>query len=129
MTDFQINDHILTKECDELAAEIFAEAIADMADDETPENYRDEMSDRAHETADGHEWVIYNYKALMLCAHCNTENGEDFMDDVGAPSEPDIYKLACMLAFGEMRARIEQEIDRLVDEWEDTRETDDEDAA
>lgn len=123
MTDFQINDYLLSKECDDLAREIFEEAIAGMADDETPEDYRDDMSDRAHEYADGHEWVIYNYKALMLCAHCDTTMGEDFMDDVGAPSEPDIYKLACMLAFGEMRGRIEAEIGNLIEAWEDTRAT------
>ena len=123
MTDFQINDYLLSKECDDLAREIFEEAIAGMADDETPEDYRDDMSDRAHEYADGHEWVIYNYKALMLCAHCDTTMGEDFMDDVGAPSEPDIYKLACMLAFGEMRGRIESALDELIEEWEDTRAT------
>lgn len=122
MTEFQINDYILSKECDDLAREIFNEVIADMADDETPEDYRDEMSDRAHETADGHEWVIYNYKALMLCAHCDTTRGEDFMDDVGAPSKPDIYDLACMLAFGEMRGRIEAEIDDLIEAWADEHE-------
>lgn len=118
MTDFEINDRILQKECDEIAKEIFDEMLAEMSDDESPEDYRDEMSDRVREYADGHEWVIYNYKALMLCAHCNTDMGEDFMDDVGAPSEPDIYKLACMLAYGEMRGRIESALSDLIDNYD-----------
>lgn len=121
MSDFQINDHILTKECDSLAAEIFAEYVAKLEDDETPEDYQDEMHDRAHEDADMHEWVIYNWKALMLCAHCDTGNGEEFMDDVGfewKQGESTIYTVASFLAYGEIRARIIGELNRLIDEWE-----------
>lgn len=124
MADFQINDHILAKECDSLAAEIFAECVAKLDEGETPEDYRDEMDDRAHETADGHEWVIYNYKALMLCAHCDVGNGEEFMSDVGFEWNDDstIYSVATVLAYGEMRARITGEIQRLCEEWEEARE-------
>lgn len=118
MNDFQINDHILAKECDELAREIFAEAIEDMDGDETPETYRDDMMDRAHETADGHEWVIYTYKAHLLCAHCNTDQGEEFLEGVGMPGAPTYDGLGSLIAYGEMRARIEQEIERLIEEWE-----------
>lgn len=120
MSDFQISDHLLTKECDALAAEIFAETIAKLDDDETPDDYRDQMDDQAHETADGHEWVIYNYKALMICAHCDVSEGEAFLEDVGMPEDVTIHKLACVIVYGEMRARITQEIERLCEEWEPT---------
>lgn len=115
MSDFQISDHLLTKECDEIAAGIVEEQRDELAGDESLEDYRDEMSSCAHERVDGHSWVIYNHKALMICAHCNTDEGEAFLEDVGMPEGPDIYKLACLIAFGEMRARVEQAIDRLIE--------------
>ncbi len=120
MSEFQINDHLFSKECDDLAASIFAEVFADSdtAKGMGPDDWRDEMTDRAHETADGHEWVIYNYKALMICAHCDVSEGEAFREDVGMPSEVTIYKLACMIVYGEMRARIEAKLQELADEWE-----------
>jgi hypothetical protein len=107
MTEFQINDRILDKECAELAREILAEH---------PDASEDTLSDYAHDYADGHEWVIYNHKALMLCAHCNTENGEQFLDDIGFTWERDstLYTVAVTIAYGEMRARIEDELRELV---------------
>lgn len=120
MSDFQINDHLLTKECDAIAKEIFDNVLAENPDSE-PEDLREDMFDRAHETADGHEWVIYNYKALVLCAHCDTSDGEDFIDDIGfewKQGESTIYTVATAVAYGEMRARIEQELQCLIDEWE-----------
>lgn len=124
MSDFEISNHMLQKECEQLAREIFDEVTADMAEDETPEDYRDTMSDRAHETADGHEWVIYNYKALMLCAMSDTTLGEEFLDDIGFEwtSDSTIYTVATTIAYGEMRGRIEQEIHGLIEAWEEEHE-------
>jgi hypothetical protein len=118
MSDFQITDHILWKECKSLANEIFAEVMADAAEDEDAEYHRETMMDRAREAADGHQWTIYNYQALMLCAHCDTNYGEDFLSDIGTPSEPDIYKLACIIAYGEILGRIGEELDTLIDQHE-----------
>lgn len=85
-----------------------------------PEEFRDDMSDRAHETADGHEWVIYNHKALMICAHCNTEYGDDFLSEIGFKWTQDstIYSVATAIVFGEMRGRIEFRLSELIDEHE-----------
>jgi hypothetical protein len=124
MSDFQINDHILTKECEGLAADIFGEYVAKLGEDETPEDYRDEMDDRAHEDADRHEWVIYNWKSLMLCAHCDTDLGADFMDDIGfewKQGESTIHTVASALAYGEIRARISGALNELIESWEDPR--------
>ena len=113
MSDFQINDHILSKECDELAAEIAAEFNAGEL-----EASRDEMMDRAHEMADGHEWVIYNHKALMLCAHCDTGMGDEFLDDTGfewVQGESTIYTVATTIAYGEMLGRIRVALEELIE--------------
>ena len=117
MTDFQINDHILQKECDGLARDIFTE-IMDEATDETADQMRDEMSDRVHETVDGHGWVIYYHKALMACAHCNTESGEGFLEETGMPENPTFMGLACLILFEEMRARVDAALSELIDAWE-----------
>lgn len=121
MSGFEINDHLLTKECDGIAADIFDEITADLAEDETPEDKRDDMDERAHQAIDGHEWVVYNFKALMLCAHCDTRDGEAFLDDVGfewVQGESTIYTVATSIAYSEMRCRVMAELDRLLDEWE-----------
>lgn len=119
MSDFQINDHLLTKECDQLAVDIFAEMLEGMADDETPDDHRDDMNDRAHEAADGHGWVIYTYKAIQLCARCDVSQGEQFLEDVGGVEKGETFSgMATKIAYGEMRARIEAELQRLSDEWE-----------
>ena len=119
MSDFQISDYQLAKECEELAKAIFAEVMEDHPG-EDPEDYRDEMDERAHETADGHQWVIYSHKSLMLCAHCDTSYGDDFLSDVGMTWDSDstIYTVATKIAYGEMRGRITFEIQELVDAWE-----------
>lgn len=116
MSDFEINDHLLTRECDQLAKDIFDEITAENPDAD-PDDLREEMSDRAHETADAHNWVIYNYKALMIAAHCDVTSGEQFLDDIGFEWKQDstIYSVAVILAYGEMRARIDAALSDLID--------------
>jgi hypothetical protein len=118
MSDHEMNDHILTKECEALAKEIFDIALEDMAEDETPEDYADDMQDRAHEYADGHQWVIYYHWAHRICMYCNTDDGEQFLEDIGMPETPTYDGLATIIAFGEMRARISAALADLVDGWE-----------
>ena len=113
-----ISNFTLTAACNAIAAEIFAEAIIDMADDETPETYLDDMNDRAHETADGHEIVIYHFKAHELCLYCNTDSGEEFLEDCGMPETPTYDSLASAIAYGEILARITAQINELVGNWE-----------
>ena len=121
MSAFQINDHLLTRECDGLAADIFAEIVAELDEGDEPSDKRDEMDYRARETVDAHEWVIDNFKALMICAHCDTSEGESFLDDIGfqwVQGESTIYTVATSIVYGEMRARVMAEIDQLIDAWE-----------
>lgn len=113
----KMNDHVLTQECDELAKDIFEEMLDDMADDETPEYHEDDMRDKAHEMADSHQWVIYTHHALQICANCNTEIGEAFLEDTGMPDEPTFHGLATIIAYGEVRGRIDEELSRLIEKW------------
>ena len=80
------------------------------------------MMDRAHEDADGHEAVIYTYRALQICANCNTDQGEAFLEETGMPKEVTFNKLATIIAYGEMRARIESKLDELIEAHDDERE-------
>ena len=131
MTDI-ISDFQLTKECDALAQEIFETFKDENTDpsapwDYDPEDYRDEMLERAHETTDGHQWVIYTHYALVICAHCNTDAGEEFVDEIGAPTPFTLSGAASMIVYGEMRARTETELDRLISEYEAPEEPETED--
>lgn len=118
MTDFQINDYLLDKEAAALAAEIFEEVMRDVGAGEDPEEHRDTMQDRAHEAADGHEWVIYTYKAHRLCLECNTDAGEQFLEDTGLPETPTYDSLGTAIAYGELRARIETALEELIEAHE-----------
>lgn len=120
MSTFEISDFIFNRECEQLAREI-VEDIRREHPGEDLADYRDEMSDWIHETADGHNWVIYNHKALMICAHCDVSDGEAFLEDVGMPEDPTIYSIASLIVFGEMRARIESEVDEILAEIEESK--------
>lgn len=73
MTDFKINNYELQQEAKRLAQECF---------DEVDTNGED-PSEYLWQTCDGHEWVIYTYKALLLCAECDTSEGEEYMASLG----------------------------------------------
>lgn len=125
MTEFKIDDYILQKECEELAQDIFDDVLQfNLGISEN--DLRKKCDERAHEDADSHEWVIYNHKALMMCAHCDVSRGEEFLEDVGMPEDPTIYSLATSIAYGEMRARIMDAIETLIENRETEEEEDDE---
>ena len=91
MTDFKINNYILQQEAQRIAQECFNE------DGSNPDEY-------LWQTCEGHEWSIYTYKALLLCAECDTSDGEEFVSDFKAGScEPDkhltLAEHACAVAF------------------------------
>jgi len=72
MSEFIINDYLLRQE----AASIVADILTDCQEGE-------DIQDLIHQACDGHEWVIYTYKALKLCAECNTTEGEAMLEDIG----------------------------------------------
>ena len=120
MSGFEINDHKLQTECVALAKEIFDEARDAAGAEFDPEDARDEMNERAWETADGHEWIIYTYKALKMCAECDTTHGQEFLDDCGGVAGCESFDSAvAQIAFGEMLRRIESALSDLIDEYQD----------
>jgi len=70
MNDFAINDYILNQKAREIVDEILSQA-----------DEGQDIEELIHQSIDGHEWVIYTYKALKLCAECDTKEGEAMLDD------------------------------------------------
>ena len=73
MSEFKINDYILSQE----AKEIITQGIIEEKEYGVP------ALEYAQQACDGHEWVIYTYKAILLCAECDTSAGEDYFEDCG----------------------------------------------
>ena len=72
MNDFEINDYLLHQEARAIVDEILSQA-----------DEGQDIEDLIWQEVDGHEWVIYTYKAIRLCAECNTDEGEARLDDAG----------------------------------------------
>ena len=88
MTDFKINNYELQQEAKRLAQECFNEGDEGGND---PNEY-------LWQTCDGHEWAIYTYKALLLCAECDTSEGEDYLNGLGMEYNS-LAEHACAVAF------------------------------
>ena len=102
---FEINDVILTRECQSIAVEL----IEEYPDDDARE-------DAIYLAVDGHQWVIYHHKALMLCAHCSTDDGSQYLEDSisGGGSGYDFLAMASLIAYGEMTSRVRSEMSALL---------------
>ena len=75
---------------------------------------QDNAIDLAYQYADGSEWVIYHYKAHELCANCNTDKGEDFIEMWGEPEGGWTYDgFASAIALGEIYERLQSAISGL----------------
>ena len=103
-----INDHTLNEYAADIADEIIRECDGD----------RDRAMYHAIDHADGSEWAIYYHKAHELCQNCNIDNGEQFYEDCGPWVDITYNRIATIIAYGELRARIEQAIDAKIDEME-----------
>ena len=97
-----INQYELEKEAIRIAKEAEAEFL----------NHNMDVYEYMHQTCEGHEWVIYTYKAIQLCAECNTEDGEEQLEEIDfrpASFSDHAYKLAyatlfqaCVFAFDDL---------------------------
>lgn len=115
-----ITEYTFEKECMEIAQEIFDETVENMAADETPDHHFDSMVDRVHETVVGHQWIIYTHHAHAICANVNTDEGEDYLEQVGMPETPTYDILGTIIAYGEMERRILNILYELRDEYDAT---------
>jgi len=99
----EMNDHILDDECEKLAVAAIEEA------DQYHEGDIDTADEILHGMVDGHEWVIYHYKSVKVCANCRIDDGEAFLAEVGMPEDDGMgrlfFRMASAVAYGEMMAR------------------------
>ena len=58
-----------------------AKSIAKMAMAEQRE-YGTDAADYIHQVCDGHESVIYTYKAGLLCLECDRDNAEEHLEEI-----------------------------------------------
>ena len=106
MSDEIKTDYELTKYCDELAQGIVSEY----------QEYGGDIQDAIWQRVDGNEYVIYTYKAHSICLHCDTDQGEQFLEEMGMPENPTYNSLGVTIAFGEMLARTEQAVQTICEE-------------
>ena len=89
MSEFKINDFILRTEAEDIARQAMREV----------QEYGGDVHEFMHQTCDGHEWIIYTYKALLLCAECDTSEGEQYLEDMGMGGFDDLTTRATRVAF------------------------------
>ena len=98
------SDYNLDAMVNSTAVDIFEEYCLD----------RDGAFDRVHEEADGNEWVIYHHKSHELCANCNTDMGEEAIEDMGGLPEGSTYNsIASLIAFWEVYYRLNYALNTL----------------
>ena len=100
-------------ELEQEAIRIAKEAI------EAQAKHGQDASEYMHETCDGHESVIYTYKAGLLCLECDRDNAEYHLDEIGyqfTSYDDYVTKLAyailldaCMTAFYDLRENESEE--------------------
>ena len=73
MNEFKINDYLLKEEANSIACDAIQEQ----------KEHGTDAEEYIWQTIDGHQWVIYTYKAIKLCAECDTNGGEQWLDDCG----------------------------------------------
>ena len=84
----------------------------------------DEALHLAHQYADGSEGVIYYGKAHQLCQKCNTELGEEYLEDIGQTCEGMTYdKWASAIAYGEIYTRLGRDVQDLFEMAEKANQT------
>lgn len=102
MKDFRINDYTLNEEAKELAAQVLREE----------KEYGTDAQEMLHEMCDGHEWAIYTHKALQVCAECNTDEGEEYLEGLGQ-SYTDIGAHASAVAYATLLAKATEHYNEL----------------
>ena len=119
MTDDTIRtDYALQREAKDAAIEIFETVQTEHGAGFDPNLYNSEWSDRASEWANSSRHVVGSYRAIQICANCNTSNGRAFLEDVGMPEDVTFEDLASTIVYGELWARIHEELQAICEGWE-----------
>jgi len=104
MTEFKINDYLLKQE----AIEITKQSIREEQEFGFP------ALEYINQACDGHPWVIYTYKAIMLCAECDTSEGEEYLEDCGIESFESFGDHATKLAYATLLGACQSALCELV---------------
>jgi uncharacterized protein YozE (UPF0346 family) len=112
-----ITEYLLNQECESLAKSIIEEYEGDRDDMDALREYAQE---RAHEDADGHQWVIYTYKARQVAAIA-PDAAEEWLEEIySKPFDScDTYNDVCTcLAYAAMYTGIMSALDTIFEELE-----------
>ena len=75
------------------------------------------------ESCDGHEIVIYYYKAIQFCADCDTSDGEEYLEDLlgGIAQDGDTFgQIACRIAFATLLCASMRCLEEIMSEHEES---------
>jgi hypothetical protein len=92
---------------------IVLEAIDQVGHDE------DAIQEFLHQSCDGHEVAIYYGKAIEFCYTQDTNDGEYWLDELGAVKPGDTFgSIACRIAFATLFVTCERIYNDIVEELE-----------
>ena len=98
------SDYNLDAYASDIAVDIFTEHCLD----------RDAAQESVWQSVDGSEWVIYHHKAHELCLNCNTDSGEQSIEDMGGfPADSTYNSMASLIAHSEIEARVNDALNTL----------------
>ena len=103
-----INDFVL----DEIAKD-YAKEILDQVEYMEKKDQINDAYDLTYSFAECSDWVIYTDKAHLLCLNCNTDNGQDYVNDCHAGKAMTYNEMASAYAYGELHSRIVSALDDL----------------
>ena len=110
------------KELCALAGDIIAEIRDELDDENDIDELRYAVSDRIHETVDGHRWIIYYmYNLQTIRCSRNPDAYEDFYssEDLGELlKDKGLEGFHCVLAYCAMVQDLSEEVSTQIDEIE-----------
>lgn len=99
MSDLIDSEGKLHRYCAELAREAVSQVFEDGGDE-------NDLHDWLFESVDSCEHVIYYHKARTICCECNTDQGEQWLEDSGGIEPGLSFDDICVrIAFGEIYQR------------------------
>ena len=92
---------------------------ADGKDNFDDEDLREKASLYIYETVDGHEYVIYYHHAWKVCSENNTEEGENYLKEVGGSHlEDGIDGLMTRLSYATILREVQNQFEDWFSEYE-----------
>ena len=107
-----MNDNELNAIATGFARDIIDQVKYDDAYEQGTDGFEDECRDKIHQYVDSSEHVLFSQNALQIYLNCDTEQGEDFLDDIGfwddiPKKQRSLSAIACVIVYGELHSRVE----------------------